>query len=343
MLRNNPDWEIDECLSSLPPTALRWLGGLESRLGEAPLGLLLEAASPLVRLYARSWGTMLPENAPGWLAYRRRVAGTLAYHWWRYSELRFRSLDEVIALVTSGRLSYGRYEADVVRDVTLAEGYLQKDPAAARRFVAEFGGVITAEARRCGGPRAEQELEGFEAQLLLPREGRPPRLALYAGHTPLREWLRQVVRHEWASIMRQSARHELGWDGNGGGDSDSRESAPPPESVVQDHECLELLRPIFTQAAGAIPVEEAVLLRMVMLDGVPQNQVARLRDVNKSTITRQVQRAISTVLGVFRSLAERSGPGPRFENCLHWLLAESPEGRLVLADHLADSVRKFAL
>jgi hypothetical protein len=82
---------------------------------------------------------------------------------------------------------------------------------------------------------------------------------------------------------------------------------------------------------------------MVMLDGVAQNQLARLRDVHKSTITRQVQRALQTVLGVFRNVAEESGRGTRFENCLQVLLVESPEGRQVLAEHLAESVRKIAM
>jgi DNA-directed RNA polymerase specialized sigma24 family protein len=340
MLGTTPSQGVDVSFGTLPAAARQWLGDLEARLGAAPLGLLLEAARPLVRRYARSWGLVLPEEGSGWSAYERRVAATLAYHWWRYSEPRFRPLDEVIALITSGRLAYGRYEADVVRDVLLAEACIQQEPGAAERFLAEFGGVIAAEARRCDGPLGEQEIEGIEAQLLLPREGRPPRLALYAGHTPLKAWLRQVVRHEWATYLRRVARHDPKRLARGGGLG--TQGAPPPDQVAQDHECLELLHPIFSEAAGAIPAEDAVLLRMVMLDGVPQNQVARLRDVHKSTITRQVQRALQKVLETFRSLAERSGRGARFENCLDWLLAESREGRLALAGHLAESVRKFA-
>src|SRR5205085_11391360 len=139
-----------------------------------PEEALREAVVPLVPGYTAGWGGDPDARGPaGRAAYETRLAAALAYHWWRFDRERSRPLEEVVGLVRAGRLIYKDVKVDVLREVALAEGFGQFDLGATKQFRADYVGVIAAAARGVGGRWAEQELEGFEAELIVPREDRP--------------------------------------------------------------------------------------------------------------------------------------------------------------------------
>jgi hypothetical protein len=257
----------------------------------------------------------------------------LAYHWWRFELDHPVEPSWVIERIRSGRLAYKCVGVDILWEVALSEGVIQGDDGAARRFRTNYSKVITAAARKAGGRTAAKELKGFEAELILPRNGRPARLSLYAGHSPMNCWLQQVVRNEWAGRARRRKFHQIQVP------EVTADNAPRAEEMAQGHECLELLRPLFIEAVASLDANDAVLLRMDLLDGIPRQDLARLLRVNKSTISRRLQRVCADLIDYLRYEAVRTSRSSELAHCLDWLKTASPGLRQVIADGIASWLR----
>ena len=312
-----------------------WLASIADRLDRPVADLLQHRARSLAGVYLAEWGEpVVPLDGPREDRFVDRVAGALAFHWWRFGRLRFRPLDEVVHLVQSGRFAHGRVQGDVLREVVLAEAFCQGHPVAAARFLAEYVPVIAAAARSVGGRRAVEEFQGFEAELILPRDGRPAKLALYSGHTPLRLWLRQVVRNEWMTRARRRTLQPFE------GEFERVQQAPPSGERIEEHECLDILQPMFEEAVAALTGDQAVVLRMTLLDDVPQKDIARLWNVHKSTISRLQQCACRTLADRFDQLAIARVQQTDAADCLRWLLNASWEGRQFLGESLFRSLQR---
>jgi RNA polymerase sigma factor (sigma-70 family) len=266
--------------------------------------------------------------------YAERLALALAYHWWRWV-LRepTLTLDEVVDRVKQGRLAYGRSRRDVLYEVILAEAFCRRNEAAARIFMEQYEPIIRRTLRKIGGPRAEQEASDLLPELFLPREGRPPKMKFFEGRTPLANWLLAVARNSWFTRLRRAG--------------PTREWAhEPPEGrdqvtqswLAEDQECLELLRPLFHRAARALTSDDLLMLRLVLLEQVPQSQVARIYGVNKSTVTRRIRRTTQKFSGLVREVLSALGLEKKGKECLDQLVSGSPEARRQVADSLAEAV-----
>ena len=313
-----------------------WLLTLRNRLGHDPAVAVREATGSLVCRYVEEWNsTPDRKGAQGCASYESRLAAALRYHWWRYCQKEYRSLHEVVEFVQSGRLAYGQFPTDVFREVTLAEGVCQRDPAAMERFLLDFSGIISVAARRAGGALAAQDLEGFEAELMIPRDGEcPPKLASFAGHTPLKNWLERVVHNQWRSRVRRQKEFTL---------ANQRDDVDPtlgPRESAQEYECLQVLQPVFESSAQILKTDEALLLRLVLLDGVPQQDIAQLWGVHKSTITRARQRTCRKLVDRFWQLARFYGEQSEYKDCVEWIVSASPQTWLTLGYYLADGIRR---
>ncbi len=313
-----------------------WLVSLPKRYCRDPVGLVRSWSKLLVRHYAREWHAVPDRHGPeGVEKYESRLAAVLQYHWWRHCQNEFKPLESIVELIQDGELAYGRFHSDILREISLVEGVCQMDQAATERFLDEFSGDIAAAARRAGGVRAQQDLEGFEAELMIPQDNKtPPKLASFAGHTPLKNWLQRVIYNQWRSRLRRQSklRSDVALH-------DVTPTQLPCESA-EAYECLNVLRPVFERSAEVLDPDSALMLRMNLLDGVPRQQLARLWGVHKSTITRNCQRTCRQVADRFWQLAETYGRQAEYEDCIDWISTVSPKTWSMLGNYLADSIRR---
>jgi RNA polymerase sigma factor (sigma-70 family) len=321
----------------LPQSVYAWIDAIAHRTNANPYEELRAEADRLILFYADQLGTQPSANGTsGWASYQGRLATGLLYHWWRFSEKQvgIPSLADVVRLVQSRRLAYGRVDQDVLSEIVIAEGYCQRDSAAADHFLKDYSLAIAAAARHAGGRRAEHELEDLAAEMILPRGERPPKLALYSGQTPLVPWLRVVVRHEWQSHERRHGRTSS-WDDDRGQQTPDVTSERP----IGEHECLEILQPLFTRAAAGLSPRESLLLRMIFLDGKQQNALALFWKVNKSTVSRQVSAARDKLVSSLWTLASLGARPEGTKDCLEWFKDAPSASREILGGALAESLR----
>jgi RNA polymerase sigma-70 factor (ECF subfamily) len=200
--------------------------------------------------------------------------------------------------------------ADNLRALVLAQALELQLPSAAETFEQQWMPLVRATARRVTGPSGAELVENFVAELILPRKDAPPRIARYRGRTPFAAWLRVVVTNHCLSQLRRR-----------------RHSAPlveladetPPAS--HDHRpCRELLLPLVRRALSALGSEDRLLLKLLVLDEVPQQEVARLLGVHSGNVTRRRQRAAETVWRALAAEVHRAGKHQAATDCLELVL-----------------------
>lgn len=266
--------------------------------------------------------------------YARRLADCLTYHWKRLGARDLATFAEVVECVETGDLGYEAGGTNLLADVTLAVALERKEPRAAAMFDTEYMPRARATARRLAGQRGADEVDNFAAELLLPREGRPPRIALYQGKTSLASWLRAVVANFCVSRLRRQREKPVDL---------APERLPAADDAAQDADrrpCEELLRPIFTQAVAALEAEDRLLITMLVLDQVPQKDLARTLGINSGNVTRRRQRIAADIFSRVQKLAARGGESARADQCMHLVLAgDDVNLRRRLGDVLASALR----
>ena len=138
----------------LPEAVYAWIDAVAGRTNADPYEELRAEADRLIVFYADQLGIQASANGTaGWASYQGRLATGLLYHWWRFSEkqVAIPTVAEVVRLVQSRRVAYGRVEQDILSEIVIAEGYCQLDPAAASRFLADYSHAVAAAASQAGG------------------------------------------------------------------------------------------------------------------------------------------------------------------------------------------------
>lgn len=172
---------------------------------------------------------------------------------------------------------------------------------------------VRAVAHRVGGASAAERFGNLAADLILPRAHHPPRIATYAGKTPLKSWLRTVVTNLWVSHIRTSRERS-------GNEVVESRAAPEQCDVPEQVQCEDLLRPVFQSAVSGLDSQDRVLLKMLILDGAPQHQLARCLGVNPGTVTRRRQRATQMLFTSIRQLGADSETPEAVRDCLDLVL-----------------------
>jgi RNA polymerase sigma factor (sigma-70 family) len=312
------------------PTVLRIdhpAEGLDGLLGEV-----------IARLAPEVCVQSIASSDPRHHLYVGRLRVCVLYHAERLREDEGRAtgFEWVIGRLERGDFGGVKVRANLLRDVVLAQALQLGEPRAAEVFEVEFMPVVRSIARHLDGERAIDAVENFAAELMLPREGREPRIATYQGRTALAHWLGPVVTNALRTeLRRRKPDVPILFEPNG------RESPIARlQPAVELDQCEELLRPIFLTVGRLLDPEDRLLLQMLMLDGVPQKDLARSLGLNSGTITRRRQRAVETILSGTRRLAAQCSQPRQAEDCLGLLLAgHDPELRRGLADVLASGVR----
>jgi hypothetical protein len=301
--------------------------GLDCLLGEV-----------IARLAPEVCERSIASSDPQHQLYVGRLRVCVQYHAERLREDEGRTtgFEWVIGRLERGELGGVKVRANLLRDVVLAQALQLREPRAAAVFEVEFMPVVRSIARHNGGERAIDAVENFAADLILPREGREPRIATYQGRTTLAHWLGPVVTNAWRTeLRRRKPEMPILFEPDGRESPTAR--LQPADELDQ---CEDLLRPIFLAVGRLLDPEDRLLLQMLLLDSVPQKDLARSLGLNSGTITRRRQRAVETILGGTRRLASQCQQPRQAQDCLGLVLAgDDPELRRGLADVLASGVR----
>ena len=259
-----------------------------------------------------------------------RVWRCVEYHWRALAQPAATDFATAIQRIQSGRLSYGVVPANVVADVALADALERHETLAAEKFDREFMPIIRRIAQRFGGTQGVSVVENFAAELLMPRSGNAPKIASFQGKTPLAFWLRTVVLNYLRNQARQPRFASL----------DEHNSGAATGSDSSWGDCEDLLQPVFQRSVGELAPQDRVLLKMVILDGAPQVELANAFGLHPGTLTRRRQNAERSIWLQVQQMISQSNGRSRMRECLDSLLSGgSRELRRVLADLMAGAIR----
>jgi RNA polymerase sigma factor (sigma-70 family) len=250
-------------------------------------------------------------------AYAARVWSCYEHHWRRLSAVEPVSFDQLQERFASGNIGLPVGQVNLLAEVMLAQALEFKHQKAAVLFETQYMPDVRRMARAASGARAAADVENLVADLILPRESArhgdlPPRIATYQGRTSLRSWLRAIVLNHSASESRRKQPVAL---------ADEALLAGRESPLTADSDCQNLLAPIFRQAISTLTSEDRLLVKMLALDGVPQNALAASLGIHSGSVTRRRQRAFEQVLAQVSSATTASPARVRLEECLQTLLA----------------------
>jgi RNA polymerase sigma-70 factor (ECF subfamily) len=214
------------------------------------------------------------------------------------------------ALVPPGTDAAEAIAALEVGSIHLALACARGDRAALEILERQYlPAVRTALAReRLTPERIDETVQQLREQVLVARADRPPRIADYGGRGDLGRWLRAVAVHLAVDQARATGR-ELPV-----GDDDLIDRALATDDPVLEHLKMRYaseVRAALRDALGALDVETRTDLRLYYLDRLTLEEVAALRRVAISTVSRRIARAREATLShLRRALGARLGVPP---------------------------------
>jgi RNA polymerase sigma factor (sigma-70 family) len=265
--------------------------------------------------------------------YGRRVWNCFEHHWKRMATGGPLTFDQVRTRFEERELGIRVGDVNLLEEVMLAQAMEFKQAKAAEMFEAQYMPDVRRIARHSGGPRAAESVENLAADLILPRPQRDgsalaPRIAGYQGRTSLRSWLRSVIVHRWISETRKAPMAVMA---EAQAIADPRASAP-----AMTDGCEELLGPIFTEAVRAIGAEDRMMIKMLVLDNVQQQTLARTLGLHTGNVTRRRQRALEQILAHATSAGRGGSSAGQFDECLEAVLTgDDGDLRQTMANALA--------
>lgn len=243
-----------------------------------------------------------------------RLWECILYHWQRLGGDSPLPWNNLIERLRSTRDS-DSMEADLLTDVTLAHALQLGNSRAAEMFENKYLPLVRATAFRLGGERAVDVVQNFAAELVLPRQDRPPRIARYQGRTALASWLRVVVIHFCTSHFRRQSAEPLTVE-------PAEDKGLPAEQQADFAPCQDLVRTLICESAGELAAEDRLLIKWLLLDEVPQHQVAASLGIHTGNITRRRQRIASQIWNGVLQAARKRGKERSAHDCLDLILAD---------------------
>ncbi len=172
-----------------------------------------------------------------------------------------------------------------LEDLYLACGCVDGQRAALVAFDAQLLPHIRPRLRR--GSATPSEVTEWEqrlrVRLLVPEEGKAPRLATYSGKAPLTHWLRVA-----ATRVALNARRGKVADGSLQHERLLRTDEAGAEVALLRRRYQPEFSAAFKAALSGLSVRERTLLRLHVLDGVGIDSLAKMRRVHRSTAARWI-------------------------------------------------------
>jgi RNA polymerase sigma factor (sigma-70 family) len=245
--------------------------------------------------------------------YMRRFWNCIALHWKRLAEKGVLPMATVIERLEHGDLGYERAQDNVLLGVTLAQAMEFHEPLAVEKFTDDYMPLIQATASRVGGRRGQDAVDNFVVDLIMPRDDRGPRIASFRGKTSLASWLRVVVTNHCVTLLRSRPTHTLSL-------VSELEADCEPESGIDTAGCENLLKPLFLQVVSEVPAEDRLLMKLLLIDDLPQKDVAAIFGVHSGNITRRRQRVGESIFERLKELTKRSRDATSVDECLQLVL-----------------------
>ncbi len=262
-----------------------------------------------------------------------RLWNCIYYHWCRLGALSAVPLAQVLTKIQSVQAVPSVPGTSILHDVILAEAMEMQLAPALEEFDRDFMGLVQRVARRTAGVQAESDVENFAAELILPREDAPPRIASYQGGTRLAHWLRVVTVNYCRGEYRrkQPATVDV---------TQVPDSEPVSRDFLDQTPCKELLGRLVLKSLAQVPAADRLLIKMLVIDGLPQVQLARVLQIHPGNVTRRRQQISQSIWNGLISAAQRSGCERMARECLDVLLgADNREFRHELALLLAEGLQ----
>lgn len=269
------------------------------------------------------------ENQP---AYLSRLLACVDHHAQRLS-IAEEDFELLLNRLVNGDLGYPRMQSNVLRDLCFAQALELKEAEAAVHFEREWMPFVRRIAMRTSPRRGEELVENFQADLILPRENSPARIAGYSGKTSFKSWLIPVVSNYCLSCLRgrkpTSLETEFDPPERQTGDVNSLESVP----------CEQALSPVFHQAVSDVPLADRGLLKFLILDEIPQADLARTLGIHSGNVTRRRQQAAAKIWQGIREVIDAHERSRQLRSCLDLILTgEDREMRQKLGEALASAL-----
>jgi RNA polymerase sigma-70 factor (ECF subfamily) len=234
------------------------------------------------------------------------------------------------------RMPESEFERLHLADLCLAFACGHGDTEALRLFQAEYVPIAVSTVRGVDSSQAfvEEVTQQLLERILVAAPGWQPRILEYAGRGSLEHWLRAAALR-LALNARRSARRAPDQLGN-----DSQFEVAAPTADLQFDILQARYGPDFgaalKEAMGDLTSQERSLLRLHFIDGLSFNQIGAVYQVNKSTISRRMSHARTTLLEKTRErLEKRFNLGaPELESLLRML---GPELQLSLTSVLVNT------
>jgi RNA polymerase sigma-70 factor (ECF subfamily) len=194
------------------------------------------------------------------------------------------------------------------RDLYLACACAAGDPAALAAFDAEYlreVDIAGARLRAASGVR-EEARQVVRDLLFVPRPGRPPAIATYAGRGDLRGWVRVIATREVVRVCEANAREVPA--------ADELLEALSPASDPGLEQLKRRYRDEFAtalrEAIARLTPRERTLLSYHLVDGLGADGISEIFHVHRATAARWLARARGALLDATRArLGERLGIG----------------------------------
>jgi RNA polymerase sigma-70 factor (ECF subfamily) len=167
-----------------------------------------------------------------------------------------------------------------VEDLYLAWALRHQDRAALRRFETEFLSKLATQIKGAAAEGGELEQQ-VRTRLLLPGEGRPPRIEQYSGRGPFGGWLRMIATRCVLDLQR--ARGEKS--------GHLRELDSPGVATDPELDYLKLrhagdFKVVFEQALAELDARQVTLLKLSFVEQLAPSAIAVMYDVSARTVQR---------------------------------------------------------
>jgi len=145
--------------------------------------------------------------------------------------------------------------------------------------------------------RAEDVRSELEDTLLFGRKSPPGRIGQYQGRAPLRNFVARAARNAALTMLRSERRHVA----NDFDTLASQLAAPPAGSasiVAARYE--DAVRDAVRNALVALGLRQRTIVRLHLLRGIPQTQIARMLKVHQTTVSRTFEAALHVIYDEIR-------------------------------------------
>jgi RNA polymerase sigma-70 factor (ECF subfamily) len=179
-------------------------------------------------------------------------------------------------------------------DLYLALACAEGDAAALKHLETNFLSAVGGFVRRIDPSPAfaEEVAQRLRARLLVGEAGQRPVIGEYAGRGALKSWLHVSATRQALKLKRGAHRvAELGE-----AEADRILATPDPELAFIKHRAREDFRLAFQAALTDLEPTERHLLRLHYLDGLTLQQIGALENVDKSTISRRLDKVRQSLL-----------------------------------------------